>query len=146
MAGSRNVPLTALVLVDECCFCTPRITIHRCVASITGFAAGLLGIGGGIIAVPLLQRMAHLPLRTAIATSSALMCLTATIGAARKNFTLPEITDAGPWDGVIIAAVLAPTAILGGYVGAHLTHVLPLRLLRIVFVLLLAVACFRFLT
>ena len=55
------------------------------IASTMGFVGGLLGIGGGPIAVPLLQRLGQLPLRQAIATSSAVMATTSFVGAAQKN-------------------------------------------------------------
>jgi uncharacterized membrane protein YfcA len=125
----------------------------RCsaVGTIAGFAAGLLGIGGGIIAVPLFQRLCHLPLRRSIAASAAVMCVTSMLGAVRKNLALSDLTDlAGvhldPMQSLLIAACLAPTAIIGGVYGAGLTHSLPLRWVRLAFVILLAVASVRFLT
>ncbi len=113
----------------------------------TGFAAGLLGIGGGIVAVPLLQRMCHLPLRQCIATSSALMCITSVLGACRKNLTL-ELLDPPQMvsQSLLIAACLAPTAIIGSMIGANLTHALPLKWVRIAFITLLLAACIRYLT
>jgi hypothetical protein len=113
------------------------------VGSITGFAAGMMGIGGGLIAVPLMQRASKLPLRQAIATSSALMCFTAVFGAFLKNYTLPSHLDAATgeslriMDSVIYAALLTPTAIIGAYLGAGLTHRLPITLVRMAFVLLM---------
>lgn len=122
------------------------------VGSITGFMAGLLGVGGGVVTVPLLQRLCHLPLRQAIATSSAVMVLTATIGAIHKNLTLNEHANeqvAGTMlhatDSLIIAATLIPTAIVGGMLGAGLTHRMPLGWLRVVFIALLCVASARML-
>lgn len=118
--------------------------------AITGFAAGLLGIGGGIIAVPLLQRVNRLPLRQAIVASATMMCITAPVGAVRKNLTLPDVLPAshpiGPSEALAIAACLAPTAIVGGLIGAGFTHSLPLRWIRAVLLVLLAIACWRFLT
>ncbi|MBT8485759.1 MAG: sulfite exporter TauE/SafE family protein [Phycisphaerales bacterium] len=114
------------------------------VGSITGFAAGLLGIGGGIITVPLLQRVAHLPLRRAIAGSATIMCVTAVIGATRKNLTL-DVHGLPVRESLLIAACLAPTALVGGHLGACLTHALPLRVVRLVLVILLAVASAKFL-
>ena len=58
------------------------------IGGLMGLVAGLLGIGGGPIAMPLLQRICNLPLRQAIAASSAVMCLTSIVGAVRKNATL----------------------------------------------------------
>jgi uncharacterized membrane protein YfcA len=118
------------------------------VGAITGFMAGLLGIGGGNIAVPLLQRIAQLPLRQCIATTAAFMCVSASAGAIMKNASLSHLSnDAGvnlglSWiESVKIAAVLAPTAIVGGLIGGKLTHTLPLKLVRVAFILLLTWAC-----
>jgi uncharacterized protein len=123
----------------------PRITF---VGSITGFMAGLLGIGGGIIAVPLLQRVCRLPLRQCIATTAALMVITATIGSIRKNYTLADLPELSPdsWkDSLTIAAFLAPTAMLGGLFGGKLTHVLPLTWVRVAFILLMSWASLQML-
>ena len=67
------------------------------------------------------------------------------IGAARKNLSLGALTAA---DGtllglsadqsLLIAACLAPTALVGGLFGAHLTHALPLKWIRLAFILLMA--------
>ncbi|MFK7960142.1 MAG: sulfite exporter TauE/SafE family protein [Phycisphaerales bacterium] len=121
------------------------------VGLITGFAAGLLGIGGGIIAVPIIQRVLRLPLRRCITTSAAIMCVTAPIGALRKNLTLPETLQSmnipleSPYEPLWIAACLAPTALLGSFIGAGLTHRLPLRWIRALLVFLLTWASLKFL-
>lgn len=117
------------------------------VGGIMGFAAGLLGIGGGIIAVPLLQRITRLPLRSAIACSATAMCLTSPFGAIRKNMDLASIvseTDEPLKLSLTIAACLAPMAIVGALFGARLTHTMPLRQLRIAFIVLLSLASLRF--
>ncbi len=109
-----------------------------------GLAAGLLGIGGGPVAVPMLQRVCNLPLRQAIAASSAVMCLTAIVGAARKNATLVHHSldlNESLW----LAVCLAPTATIGALIGAGLTHALPLRWVRLAFILLMSWASARML-
>ncbi|MEM9252671.1 MAG: sulfite exporter TauE/SafE family protein [Planctomycetota bacterium] len=106
-----------------------------------GTTAGLLGLGGGGLAVPLMQTFLRLPLRVCIANATAVMCVTAGLGAMAKLATLPEGLSAGR--ALLIAAVLAPTAIAGGLIGASLTHRLPLRVVRVVFVLLMAAAAWR---
>ena len=115
------------------------------VGLVTGIVGGLLGIGGGNISVPLLQRFARLPLRQCIATTAAFMCISASVGAVRKNLALPALTDSAglplglDWhESLRIAACLAPTAVLGGLIGGRLTHILPLRWVRLSFILLLA--------
>ncbi len=109
---------------------------------IMGFAAGMLGIGGGIIGIPIMQATCRLPLRQCIGASSAVMTLTAIVGASLKIGTIPEhgfpISDA-----LLLAALLAPTAVIGGRVGAGLTHKLPLPVVQTVLIALIAVSVWR---
>lgn len=114
------------------------------VGALMGFFGGLLGIGGGPIAVPMLQRLCNLPVRQAIAASSAVMGLTSVIGAVQKNLALASLVgengeplnlDYG--ESMTIAFFLAPTAMIGAFLGAGLTHALPERLLRAAFMLLI---------
>lgn len=121
-----------------------RVDWFRCgiVGGVTGFFAGLLGVGGGLVAVPLLQILCKLPLRQAIATSSAVICITAVAGSTHKILTLSSLIghDGRPLnasEALLIAACLAPTAVLGGLLGASLTHALPLKWVRVAFILLL---------
>ncbi|MCZ7632899.1 MAG: sulfite exporter TauE/SafE family protein [Phycisphaerales bacterium] len=62
--------------------CSPAL--FAAIGLVTGFLAGFLAIGGGIVLVPLLQIAARVPLRNAIATSAAVMWLTAS-SARRSN-------------------------------------------------------------
>lgn len=106
-----------------------------------GFVGGLLGVGGGTIAVPLARMLCRLPLRQAIAASSAVMGLTSLIGAALKLGTLSS--HAQSWrEALVLSLVLSPTVVAGGYLGASLTHRLPLGVVRgaLVAFLLLAAA------
>lgn len=118
-------------------------TMAGILGSIMGFVAGLLGIGGGALVVPLLNRFGRLPLRQAIATSSAVMCITSIVGATTKNISLMSLRAAdgsalSVGESLLIAGCLAPTAIIGGMFGATLTHRVPLPWVRLVFVLLIA--------
>ncbi len=128
---------------------TPRTTPARGlgVGSVMGSIAGLLGIGGGAIAVPLQQIWMKLPLRHCIGNSSAIICISATVGAIYKNATLAShATEADPitWQtSLLIALLLAPTAWAGSRLGASLTHKLPLRQVRIAFIGLMAVATYK---
>ncbi|BAM02497.1 sulfite exporter TauE/SafE family protein [Phycisphaera mikurensis] len=113
-----------------------------------GGTAGLLGIGGGAVAVPLQQLLLKLPLRQAIANSSCAICVSAGIGAVLKNATLPQHVGLGgvaltPTSGLYLAALLAPTAFVGGRLGAMLTHRLPLEKVRAAFVVLMLVAAWK---
>jgi len=124
----------------------PRITWPGglSVGGVMGFVAGLLGIGGGAVAVPLQQTVLRLPLRQGIANSTAIICLTAGVGAAYKNLSLE--THGLAWgDSLTLAALLGPTAIIGGLIGGRLTHVLPLAAVRLAFIGLMLVAGWRML-
>jgi uncharacterized membrane protein YfcA len=107
-----------------------------------GLSNGLLGIGGGVVAVPLQQVVLRIPLQRAIANSSLSIVFVAAFGAVAKNWTLGQ--HLGP-DGVPfalaqslgIAAILIPTAFTGAYLGAYLTHTISLGWLRIVFAALM---------
>lgn len=125
-------------------------TWTRCssIGGLTGIISGLLGIGGGIVMVPLIQRIAKLPLRQCIGTSSAVMCVTALFGAVSKNWSLAEHVDAAglplDWtDSLFIAGCLSPTAVLGGMMGAKMTHAMKLKWVRIAFLVLLTMAAAR---
>ncbi|MEM1107910.1 MAG: sulfite exporter TauE/SafE family protein [Planctomycetota bacterium] len=119
------------------------------VGSIMGVFAGLMGVGGGAQAVPLQQALMRLPLRNCIANSSAVICFSAALGAVYKNLTLAEHNLPGSgvtlsWEtGLVLGLLLAPTAWLGGRLGAVLTHRLPLRAIRVAFIGLMVVACWK---
>ena len=123
----------------------------RCslVGAITGAFSGLLGIGGGLATVPLLQKLCGLSLKTAIGTSSAIMILTTTCGALAKNMSLSEkIADGSTVNGlasISIAVWLIPTGIIGALIGAHLCHILPNRTVRSLFLILVAIAAIKML-
>ena len=137
----------------------PRVTGPRSatIGSVMGTLAGLLGIGGGGIAVPLQQTLLRLPLRQCIANSSAVICVTAAVGAIYKNATLagrvgPDTAariqelNLAPIDwttGLTLGLLLAPTAWAGGRLGAALTHRLPLRAIRVAFIALMLVAAWK---
>lgn len=118
------------------------------IGSINGIVAGLLGIGGGIVLIPLLRRCCGIQMRGAIAASSATMLVTATIGATYKNLSLPVLhaPDGQPLQistSLLIAAGMIPTAFLGSFIGAGLTHRLPLKGIKLAFALLILIAGLR---
>ena len=120
----------------------PRPLRLSLVATITGFAAGFLGIGGGILLVPLLQVVGRLPLRRAIAASAAVMWITAIIGATLKLTTLSSLGL--DWlDALALASLMAIGAVLGARSGATLTHTLKLPHLKIAIAIILAIAAVR---
>lgn len=112
-----------------------------------GTFAGLLGIGGGGIAVPMQQTLMKLPLRNCIANSSAVICVSAALGAFFKNYTLGQHSPPGmtmDWhQSLALGLMLAPTAWIGGRLGASLTHKLPLRYIRVFFIAIMCIAAWK---
>lgn len=104
------------------------------VGLVMGFMAGLLGVGGGAICVPMQQILLRVPLRRAIANSAVTIMFVSTIGATVKNLRLPSLHEVPVIDSLQLAAMLIPTAILGSYLGGKLTHALPRNVLRLVFI------------
>ena len=94
-----------------------------------GVASSLLGIGGGIVKVPLMHLAMGVPLRVATATSNLMVGITA---AASAVIYLVH--------GEIDPYVAGPTAIgvfLGASAGSRLAHRIDLRVLRWLFVAVL---------
>jgi uncharacterized membrane protein YfcA len=112
------------------------------VGGLAGFFGGLLGIGGGVVAVPGQQVVLHMPIRNAVANSAATMICLSIIGASYKNYLLVQggVSLGRP---VAMAAVLAPGAIVGAYIGGGLTHTVPTRYVRAVLAVVLLAAALR---
>ncbi len=123
-----------------------RITMPRAslVGSAMGTISGLLGVGGGTVAVPLAHKLCHLKWSQCIAASAAAMCVTAPIGAILKVSRI-EAHGHAWFHPIVIALMLIPTATLGSYLGASLTPRVPVRILRSLFALAVLGAAIRLL-
>lgn len=112
-----------------------------------GSVSGYLGIGGGILLVPLLQ-VSGLPLRHAIAGSAGVMWISSIIGASMKLYTLPTIHYPPPNEGVHLliadamgfAVPIGVGALIGAYLGAWIAHKIRLPHLKLVIALILGIA------
>jgi uncharacterized membrane protein YfcA len=94
------------------------------IGSVMGFLSGLLGIGGGVVGIPLMRTWAHLEMKRAIVTSVCTMVPLTAVGAITKAVTLwrSEVPSGGSAlvPTLVIAACLVPTAIMGSWLGASL--------------------------
>ncbi len=104
-----------------------------------GYLAGLLGIGGGSLCVPLQQVFLKMPLPRAIANSATTILCISLFGAIYKNLTIPA-SIGGATASVKLACLVVPTSILGGYLGTKLTYLLPRNVVRIAFCCLMLYA------
>jgi uncharacterized membrane protein YfcA len=111
--------------------------------AVIGAVAGISGVGGGAVAVPIQQMVLRMPLRNAIATSAAMIAALAPVGALVKNLQLGD--HGSGVRSLLLAAALSPTAMIGSYAGAHLTHAMPLRFVRGAFVVLMGAAVWKML-
>ncbi|PTA68249.1 sulfite exporter TauE/SafE family protein [Deinococcus arcticus] len=94
-----------------------------------GIMSGLLGIGGGTVQVPVLNLLAGVPIRQAIATSTFIMGLTA-VGNAL-------VYHAGGLLDLRLAAGVALGVLIGARAGASLQSRIPAARLKLLFSLLL---------
>jgi len=112
----------------------PGYRVHRigfgAVGSVgAGVVSALLGIGGGLVKVPVMHVVMGVPLRVATATSNLMMGITASAGAVIYLLR-----------GGIDPYVAGPTAIgvfIGASIGSRAAHRIDLRILRGLFVAIL---------
>jgi hypothetical protein len=95
------------------------------VGLVAGLVSGLLGVGGGIVIVPMLILVGGFTQHQAHATSLAAVIPIATVGAA--TYAFDNHVDVG------IAIALAAGAIVGAPIGARLMARMPEMTLKIVF-------------
>ena len=84
------------------------------IATLTGVLAALVGIGGGVILVPMLYVMIGLPLSTARGTSSLMIGFSA--AAATAVYLLDDRVDLSAVAPVVVGIIIGGK--LGGYLGA----------------------------
>jgi uncharacterized membrane protein YfcA len=120
----------------------PDYHVHRlgigAIGSVgAGVISALLGIGGGVVKVPLMHLVLGVPLRVATATSNLMIGITAAAGA------IIYLARGG-----IDPYVAGPTAVgvfIGASVGSRVAHRIDLRILRVLFVVVLAYTAFQLL-
>ncbi|MBM4407582.1 MAG: sulfite exporter TauE/SafE family protein [Chloroflexi bacterium] len=94
-----------------------------------GVTSALLGVGGGIIKVPVMNLLMGVPLRVATATSNLMIGVTASAGAIVYLLR-----------GGIDPLVAGPTAVgvfVGASIGSRIAHRVDVRVLRALFVVVL---------
>ncbi len=97
--------------------------IIGCIIGILGgFFGGLVGLGGGVIMIPLMTSFVHLTQHKAHGTSLVAVVFTALVGAGTYSFH-----GAVDWK---VSAILAVGAIFTARFGAHYAHSLPEKKLK----------------
>ncbi len=103
----------------------------------TGFLAGLLGIGGGMVLVPFLTLMltmqgfpADYIIKIAVATSLATICFTS-LSSVRAHHKRGAVR----WD---VVKVLAPGIVIGSLIGPMIAKAMPAQVLTMLFAVFVA--------
>lgn len=99
-----------------------KIDLAALLALGVGLASGLVGIGGGILMIPLLTAVFRLPIRLVIGTSIAVVAVAGVMGTLGK-----AMAHQIPWQESLF---LVLGALAGAPMGARLSHRLPVGVLR----------------
>ncbi|MCX6008273.1 MAG: sulfite exporter TauE/SafE family protein [Chloroflexi bacterium] len=108
--------------------------VHRpAIGMVTGFFGGMissmLGVGGGIINVPVMNQLMKVPVKATIATSSLLLCFTTMTGSLIYAY-----------NGYVLPYLIAPLCIsvyIGAMLGATIAHRVHGKVLTTVFAIFL---------
>lgn len=112
------------------------LLVYLFIGLVSGVASALLGIGSGVVIVPVLSGFLHVPLRRAIGISIVTVFGIVSVGVASETF-LKENID---W---LLALVLAVGAQLGVWIGGKVGPKIPERALRYSFMFILFVTAVK---
>lgn len=105
---------------------------------VAGFFGALVGLGGGVIMVPLLNLLFGLPIKTAVATSLCAVCATSIGGTAR--YLRDNLAD------VRIGLFLEMTTIIGAIAGGLIAIIINAQIISIAFAVVLLYTSLSMLT
>jgi uncharacterized membrane protein YfcA len=108
-----------------------RLAPGAAVSFLAGNISGLLGVGGGVINVPTMNVLMHVPIRVATTTSTYMLAATAAASAS-------VYVASGQLD-PLLAAPVALGVIIGARAGANLSMRVSQDALRLAFVVVAAV-------
>jgi uncharacterized membrane protein YfcA len=113
-----------------------KIIIFLIAGALTGFLSGMMGVGGGIIMIPVMVILAGFTQHVAQGTALLVMVPTGTIGAF-THWKIGNIEKGILWG-------LIPGIIVGTYLGGNFAHVIPDDILRLIFASILIVVGLRY--
>jgi hypothetical protein len=115
---------------------TPRRVKGGLVASLAaGWFAGMLGVGGGFVKVPIMRSLMNVPTKVATATSNFMIGITAATGA--MVYLMHGLVDPE------IVTPVALGVLVGGVLGSRIAAKLRAAYIRYAFVLLLMYTALR---
>lgn len=131
--GARGVGLAARLSGPG--YSVERLPAGMAGSVFAGLVSALLGVGGGIVKVPVMNLVMGVPLKVATATSNMMIGITATSSAVIYLLR-----------GGIDPYVAGPTALgvfLGASAGSRIAHRIDVRVLRWLFVIVLVYTAFQ---
>lgn len=133
VAASQYLPLQAAVPHVRATPCGGWWRVGAVVGFPAGVISGLLGVAGGVWAVPAQSTLLGVNLRNAIANSTAMIVMLATLAAGLQALVVSHSPALRVIDACWLALWLSPGALVGGWFGAHLMSKIPVAQLRIGF-------------
>jgi uncharacterized membrane protein YfcA len=127
-AGVESQPVAAGVM-QPTPYVVRRLGAGIAGSLVAGLVSALLGVGGGIVKVPVMHVVMGVPLRVATATSNLMIGITASASAI--IYLIRGGID--PY----VAGPVAVGAFLGASVGSRTAHRIDARVLRLLFVVVL---------
>ena len=119
-------------LQKEVTYRVSRTKLGLAVSYVAGALSGLLGIGGGVLKVPVMNLAMGIPLKACTATSNFMIGVTAATGAA-VYFTRGDVLP-------FVAAPVAVGVLLGAKLGSRLLGHLKSHWIRLAFVAVMIVS------
>jgi uncharacterized membrane protein YfcA len=120
---------------ETVCYTPVRLSAGWVAGLFAGVISALLGVGGGIIQVPVMHLLMNVPLKAAAATSSFMIGITGSVSAA--IYLLRGYVDP------TLAAPSVLGVMAGAHLGAFLSRRLQSRVLRTVLIVVLVVSAIR---
>lgn len=106
-----------------------------------GLLSGIIGIGGGVLLIPVMVLALHFKMHTAVGTSTALMIFTALGGTIAYIITGWGVAGLPAYSlgyvNLLQWALLAIPSILMAQVGVRVAHKLPAKQLKLVFIVVM---------
>ncbi len=106
-----------------------------------GILCGIIGIGGGVVLIPVMVLALHLKMHQAVGTSTAMMVFTATGGVISYIINGLGVAGLPPYSlgyvNILQWALLAGTSVPMALVGVKAAHKLPARELKYVFIVVM---------
>ena len=116
----------------------PKFAVGVVLSFFAGLASGLLGVGGGLLLVPIMTLVLAMQIHVVVATSMFSMILTSAAGVA-QHYTLGNINFE-------YALLIAAGSILGAQLGAYSSKRLSNKNLRRIFAVILIIVSLQMIT